>query len=598
LTFIWVVLIFGAAAGVLGNIVYASLTTPNFSLNDLGHLALISWFTAHLLLVILILLAFIALNIIAYSAHHHRQHLEKQQQLVKENALVDIARGITDIGQGVREALEKKDTSPAPILPTPSTTPANQDIVAEGQVFTIPYRRNPFFTGREQLLADLHTHFTRAAAAAITQPQAITGLGGIGKTQLAVEYAYRYRNDYHHILWANASDRATLGESFVKLARELQLPKKEQQDQNIIIEAVKKWLSTHDQWLLILDNADDLSLATHFMPSGDKGHILLTTREAATGRIAKGFAVDKMSEAEGVLFLLRRANILTSPDATIAQASETEQKLAAEIVREMDGLPLALEQAGAYIEENQSSLADYLKAYRQRQASLLARQGRTSRDYPNSVATTWSLSFQQVEQNNSTAAELLRFLAFLAPDAIPEELIVEGASEPGPKLKAIESDETLLNEAIGTLRRYSLVQRNIDKHLLAIHRLVQAILKADMTQEVKRQWAERTVRAVNKAFPDVKDINQWPKCERYLPHALMCAELIDTYDLEFTEAARLLNQTAFYLNDHAQYEQAEPLCQRALAIFEEVPGPNHPSTITVRGNYDGLLEAMKRKRGG
>jgi tetratricopeptide (TPR) repeat protein len=256
------------------------------------------------------------------------------------------------------------------------------------------------------------------------------------------------------------------------------------------------------------------------------------------------------------------------------------------------------------------------------------------------VATTWSLSFEQVEQSDPTAADLLRFLAFVAPDAIPEELIVAGASQLSPQLQPIATDETLLDEAIGTLRRYSLVQRNTDRHLLAIHRLVQAVLKATMTDEVQRRWAERTVRAINEAFPDVTDITTWPQCERYLPHALACAMLIDAYTLEFSEAALLLSETAYYLLDHAQYnqaeslferstgiyekvlgpehpyfatllnnlallyrsqgkyEQAEPLMKRALTIFERVFGPNHLRTRTVRENYDGLLEAMQRDRGG
>ncbi|HJT57889.1 MAG TPA: FxSxx-COOH system tetratricopeptide repeat protein [Ktedonobacteraceae bacterium] len=462
------------------------------------------------------------------------------------------------------------------------------------RLFTVPYRRNPLFTGREQLLIDLHTHFTQATAAVLTQPPAITGLGGIGKTQLAVEYAYRYREDYHYVPWANASERVVLSDAFVKLARDLQLPERDQQDQTLIVEAVKRWLSTHDDWLLILDNADDLTLAADFMPSGDKGHLLLTTREAATGRIAKGFAVDKMSEDEGVLFLLRRAHILTSSDTPITQASENDQKLAAEIVREMDGLPLALEQAGAYIDENQSSLADYLKAYRQRQASLLGRKGRASPDYPNSVATTWSLSFEQVEKSDPTAAELLRFLAFLAPDAIPEELIVAGASELGPQLEPIADDETLLNEAIGTLRRYSLVHRNIDKHLLAIHRLVQTVLKTSMAEEVKRQWVERAVRAIHEAFPDVQDINQWAQCERYIPHALMCAALIDIYTLEFSEAALLLNQTAYYLSDHAQYKEAESLLRRGLEIDQAAYGPEHPEVATTLNNLAELYRNQGR----
>ena len=183
-----------------------------------------------------------------------------------------------------------------------------------------------------------------------------------------------------------------------------------------------------------------------------------------------------------------------------------------------------------------------------------------------SVATTWSLNFEQVEQLNPTAADLLRFLAFLAPDAIPEEMIVAGASELGPQFQALVTDETLLDQPIKVLSRFSFVQRDTDKHLLFIHRLVQAVLRANMTRETQRKWAERTVRAVNLAYPDVSNVNLWAQCERVLPHALTCAKLIEDYTLALPEAARLLKQTGYYLIDHAQYEQAKPLYERALAI--------------------------------
>jgi len=153
---------------------------------------------------------------------------------------------------------------------------------------------------------------------------------------------------------------------------------------------------------------------------------------------------------------------------------------------------------------------------------------------------------------------LLRFLAFLAPDAIPEEMIVAGASELGPQLQALVTDETLLDQPMKVLSRFSLIQRDTDKHLLFIHRLVQAMLKANMTRKTQRKWAERTVRAINLAFPDVTNVTLWTHCERLLPHALTCAELINEFTLALPEATRLLNQTGYYLDDHAQYEQAKP----------------------------------------
>src|SRR6266496_3723256 len=484
-------------------------------------------------------------------------------------------------------------------------------------VWNIPYRRNPFFTGREDVLQQLHEYFTQAKTAALTQPPAITGLGGIGKTQVAVEYAYRYKDEYHDIFWVNATSRETLIEGFVTIARLLALSAKDEHDQTIIVAAVQQWLTKHSDWLLIMDNADDSRLATEFFPTGETGHILFTTREQAWGAVARNFTVEKMDETEGVLFLLRRANILTSPDAPLSEASSAQQTTAAAIVKAMDGLPLALDQAGAYIEETPSTLDAYLKAYQHRQTELLHERGKDQQYQHEAVATTWSLNFEQVEQLNPIAADLLRFLAFLAPDAIPEEMIVTGAGELGPQLQVLSTDETLLDQPMKVLSRFSLVQRDMDRHLLFIHRLVQAVLKANMTHEtqrdtdkrflfihhlvqavlratdtrkIQRKWAERTVRAVNLAFPDVTDVELWPQCERVLPHALTCADLINDYTLKLPEAARLLNQTGYYLNDHAQYERAKPLYERALVIYEQVLGPNHPDTASSLNNLAALYK--------
>ena len=237
-------------------------------------------------------------------------------------------------------------------------------------VWNIPYRQNPFFTGREDILQQLHEYFTQATTAALTQPPAITGLGGIGKTQVAVEYAYRYKEAYHDVFWVNATSRGTLIDGFVTIARLLTLPAKDEQDQTMIVAAVQQWLTNQSEWLLILDNADDSTKVTEFLPTGENGHILLTTREQAWGAIAHNFTVKKMDETEGVLVLLRRANILTSPLAPLSEASSVQQATAAKIVEAMDGLPLALDQAGAYIEETPSTLDAYLKAYQRRQTEL------------------------------------------------------------------------------------------------------------------------------------------------------------------------------------------------------------------------------------
>src|SRR5205823_2904680 len=132
-----------------------------------------------------------------------------------------------------------------------------------------PYRRNMFFTGREDILTRLHDTLIAGKTAALTQPQAISGLGGIGKTQTAVEYAYRYGSEYQAVLWAKADSREVLVSDFVGIADLLNLPEKSEQDQNRVVNAVKRWLQANKDWLLILDNADDLAIVSDFLPSAN-----------------------------------------------------------------------------------------------------------------------------------------------------------------------------------------------------------------------------------------------------------------------------------------------------------------------------------------
>src|SRR6266700_5129273 len=184
--------------------------------------------------------------------------------------------------------------------------------VRRGQVpyWNVPYRRNLFFTGREVILTQLHELLTTKKTAALTQPEAITGLGGIGKTQVALEYAYRYKDAYQAVLRVRAESRELLTSDFSALAALLALPEKEEQNQTKVIEAVKRWLATLTRWLLILDNVEDLQMIGDFLPLEVKGQMLLTTRSQATGTIAHLVEVEMMGPEEGALFLLRRAKIM------------------------------------------------------------------------------------------------------------------------------------------------------------------------------------------------------------------------------------------------------------------------------------------------
>jgi tetratricopeptide (TPR) repeat protein len=259
-------------------------------------------------------------------------------------------------------------------------------------------------------------------------------------------------------------------------------------------------------------------------------------------------------------------------------------------VRELGGLPLALDQAGAYIEETHCGLADYRLLYQKERKALHKRRGGKVDDHPEPVATTWAISFAKVEEKNPAAADLLRLLAFLAPDDILEEMLVEGAAELDPPLGPAIADDLARNDAIAALLDYSLVRRNSTNRALSLHRLVQAVLRDDMDKQTYREWAERAVHVVNAAFPTSGEFANWPVCERLLPHALACAALIEREQMMLPEAARLLNQAGYYLKERGRYAEAERLYERALAIREQQLGPEHPDTAMSLNNLAALYD--------
>ncbi len=295
--------------------------------------------------------------------------------------------------------------------------------------------------------------------------------------------------------------------------------------------------------------------------------------------------------------MLRRATIL-DPDAPLEAASITDRAKAREISQAMDGLPLALDQAGAYIEDTRWSLTDYLHLFQIRKEELLQRRGKLVTDHPDSVATTWSLAFEKIKQTNPAAADLLRLCTFLDPDVIQEDIITKGASDLGSVLQPVAADPIKLNDAFGTLLSYSLIRRNPD-HTLSIHRLIQVVFKHSMNKSVQRRWAERAVRAVNHAFPEVEYKN-WLQCQEYIPQVLTCKALIEQWDLTFPEASHLLNETGYYLRqsctlagftrDQDRYDQAEALYKRALHIWEQAMGLEYPD---LANSLNGLADIYR-----
>jgi tetratricopeptide (TPR) repeat protein len=447
-------------------------------------------------------------------------------------------------------------------------------------------QRNPFFTGREQVLAQLQEALARKGRAVLS------GLGGVGKTQTVVEYAHRHSQEYTHAFWATADSRKAVGSGYATIVRLLGLREGGMPDQTLAVEAMQRWLSTHQNWLLVLDNADDLAMTREFIPPGNNGHVILTTRERATGAIGLRLDIEEMGTDEGALFLLRRAKYVVE-DAPLDASESIDRAKAKEIALELGGLPLALDQAGAYIEETACGLSAYLDLYRKHAPDLLRFRGTPGTGHPDSVASTWALSFEKIEKANPAAAELLKFCAFLHPDAIPEEVLREGSPELGPVLGVVASDDLALNRAISEILKYSLLRRDPNSRTLEIHRLVQAVLRQGMDEVTLRLWAERAVQAVNRVFPDV-EFSTWALCERLLAQAHACAALIDQWRLEFPEAARLLNQAGRYLFKRGHHTDTERFYKQSLAIREKTLGAEHPDVAWSLHNLAGLYRKQRQ----
>ncbi|MBV9617137.1 MAG: XRE family transcriptional regulator, partial [Ktedonobacteraceae bacterium] len=311
------------------------------------------------------------------------------------------------------------------------------------------------------------------------------GLGGVGKTQIALEYAYRYALEYSAVFWIGAETEEQIVSGLLQIADILQLPGRDDKDQQRMGAAVQNWLSTHSRWLLIWDNVEELTLIDRFLPSARSGAMLITTRCQALGTFARGVELLPMEQEEAMLFLLRRAKVLGS-EATREQMQQLAMRLpdeyaaVSEVVTVLGGLPLALDQAGAYIEETLCGLSGYLLRYQQQSSHLLDRRGGSGADHPQSVTATFRLSRERIEREQHAAVDILQVCAFLYAEAIPEELFVEGAAYLGVDLEELATDPIQFDQIIAVLGKLSLVQRHPETQTLSLHRLLQEVLKESL----------------------------------------------------------------------------------------------------------------------
>ena len=368
--------------------------------------------------------------------------------------------------------------------------------------------------GREKLLAELDARLTAGAGQAGPRLIALHGLGGAGKTSLAVEYAHRHLAEVAVCWQFPAEDPAVLAAEFGVLAA--QLGAREIVDARDPVAAVHAVLARQEAgWLLVFDNAPDRASIEPLLPPAGPGRVLITTQNQhwPPGQALDVPVLDRSVAAD---FLVNRTG---DPDRAAAR----------DLAAELGGLPLALEQAAAYIQATSITMAGYLPLFRSRQADLLARGEAIG--HPAHVAATLGLALSRLADEAPAAAGLLRVLAFLAPEPVPVSLLFteQAARLLGPEamgtVRSLLGDPVAAGDAVAALRRYSLINPAGDG-LVLVHRLVQAITRARLTVDAADQWKHAAAALVEATIPaDTQLPAAWPVCAALLPHARAVLDL-------------------------------------------------------------------------
>ena len=483
----------------------------------------------------------------------------------------DRDEAFTNVASGIKDALDqlKRDN------PLSMSGGASAPRGTLPPVWNVPHRRNPNFSGREQLLDDLREALTSGQPAALTQ--AISGLGGVGKTQLATEYVYRHLGDYAAIMWLSAEDATGLGAAYAGLAsgKLLDLPQQDANDQSEIIQAVRHWLGQHTGWLLVFDNAPDAPALREYLPQGETGHVIVTSRDPDWSGTASALGVRVFERPESVEFLLNRT-------------VETDEASAGELADLLGDFPLALEHAAAYAEQPGNDLAGYLSLFKERQVVMMAR-GANTQGYEFTVATTWEIALEQLP---TAAADLLALCSFFAPDDITPGMVRDGREHLPEPLASVVVDDLLLSDALSGLRRYSLI--DVTDSSWSVHRLVQSVVRGRLGEPGKQSWAAAAAELVSEAYPSgaLTDPAVWTVCALLYPHALAAVDRAEQFQIAHEATGRLLNQIGLYAQIRANFQAARGFLERALSITEGAYGPAHPTVATVLNNLGGVLQDL------
>ncbi|MFI7542588.1 FxSxx-COOH system tetratricopeptide repeat protein [Actinoplanes sp. NPDC049599] len=424
--------------------------------------------------------------------------------------------------------------------------------------------RNPQFTGREDLLHLLREQLVTSGHAAVL-PRALHGLGGVGKSQVAIEYVHRFKETYDLIWWIPAEHPDQILASLTRLAQRLNLDVG--LDASSAVPAVREALSTgagpYPSWLLVFDNAEAVRDVRHYFPAGAGGQILVTARNPEWALVAASLEIDVFSRVESVALLTRR-----TPDLRTEEAD----RLAAAL----GDLPLALDQAAAWCAATGMAVDEYLRLLDQQRLELFD-------DYPpnieTSVAAAWNVSLDRLADVHPAALHLLQVCAFFAPEPISLALFAGSPTAPitDPLDHALD-DSIRLGRVIREIKRYALARLDHHHQTLQMHRIVQVVLIGRMTpaeRETMRGGAHTLLANGDPKNPS--DAAMWPRYQAMLPH-LRVSRAVESGDRRVQDLVLGTVQFLFHWGDHAGCEE---LAGEAYAVRLAHLGETSPRTLEL-----------------
>ena len=466
----------------------------------------------------------------------------------------------------------------------------------------LPYDSlGPLFKGRDNAIAQIKANLTTDSErpTAIVAKQAIHGLGGVGKTRLAVEYAWHNMADYSSCFFVTADSPENLDRNIAELcgSRLLNLPEQSAQEQELQLAAALRWLNQQTGWLLILDNVDtpeSASAVDGLLPSLQNGHVLITSRRTDWGNSINALPLDTLDEDDAVAFLLEKTEGRRSTTDTDATAACT-------LAQTLGGLALGLEQAGAFVNKKRISLSDYQQRWAKQEQKIRQWHDERVMHYPRNLAITWETSFEQL---TSAAQGLLNLLSWFAPESIPRETFAAAFSaETIAELMTDSGSEDAgafhspdLEDLLDELETLSLLKWEAGNRSFSVHRLVQDITQARLGDAERRSSMMAAVELINKALPSdppPDDVRTWPVWDSMRPHIerlINAAFDAGIYD----PTTRLMHELGRYLTAKALFRRAEPLLRRALTIDEDLYGSDHPRVATDLNSLALLYKATNR----